>query len=109
MKDDGYLIMGERSGGGGCAVLVQSTGEGMTYRMSAYRGRLVNKDGEGIDNGIPVDIDLIPKRSNGEPKYVTVHGVQIDAEGNTGDRRCPDYSEFYNINRLSEEINRFYK
>lgn len=106
MKDGGYPILGEQSGGGGCAVMVQTTGEGMTYRISAYKGRLVNKDGECIDNGIPVDVDLVKKRSNGKTKYITVKDVVIDNNGTKGDKRIPDYSDFYNIERLSEELNK---
>ena len=105
MKDGGYPILGDRSGGGGCAVLVQTTGEGMTYRISAYKGRIINKDGEGIDNGIPVDVDLVPKRSNGKTKYTTVKDVMIAADGTKGDKRIPDYSDFYNIKKLSEALN----
>ena len=85
--------------------MVLTTGEGMTYRISAYKGRIINKEGEGIDNGIPVDVDLVPKRSNGKDKYITVKDVVIDANGNTGDKRIPDYSDFYNIKKLSEALN----
>ncbi len=109
MKEGGYTLLGERSGGGGCAIIIQTTGEGLTYRISAYMGRLLNKDGESIDNGIPVDIDLVPKRSNGKTKYITVKDVVIDKEGNKGDCRIPDYSDFYNIERLSEELNKLNK
>lgn len=107
MKDAGYMILGEQSGGGGCAVMVQTTGEGLTYRISAYKGRLVNKEGEGIDNGVEVDVDLVPRRSNGKLKFITVNDVE-SSSGEKGDVRIPDYSEFYNIERLSEEINKFY-
>ncbi|MBO4375516.1 MAG: hypothetical protein J5829_10455 [Lachnospiraceae bacterium] len=105
MKDMGYPIMGEQSGGGGCAVLVQTTGEGFTYRMSAYKGRLLNEDEEQIDNGIPVDVDLVRKRENGKPKYITVN---FKYEGKEYEGRTPDYSDFYDIDRLSEEVNKLY-
>ena len=106
MKDAGYLIMGEQSGGGGCAVLVQTTGEGMTYRVSAYKGRILNNAGDTIDNGVEVDVDLVPKRSNGEPRYITVKDVPTGIEGVTVEKRTPDYSDFYNIKRLSDEMNK---
>ena len=105
MKDGGYPILGDTSGGGGCAVLVQSTGEGMTYRISAYCGRLVNKDGESVDNGIPADVNLVGKRSNGKTKYITVKDV-TDSDGTKGDKRIPDYSDFYNIKKLSEVMDK---
>ncbi len=109
MKDNGYPILGEKSGGGGCAVLVQTTGEGMTYRISAYKGRLINKNSESVDNGVPVDVDLVGKRSNGAIKYITVKDVDIDSKGTKGDKRIPDYSDFYNIKRLSAELNKLNK
>lgn len=108
MKDAGYMIMGEQSGGGACAVMVQTTGEGMTYRMSTYMGRFINKDDEIIDNGVEVDVDLIPKRSNGKDRFITVKDV-TGYDGKKADIRIPDYSDFYNISRLSEEMNRFYE
>ncbi len=109
MKDNGFLIMGEQSGGGACAVMIETTGEGMTYRISAYDARFLNKDGENIDSGIPVDVDLMVKRSDGKNKYITLKDVPVGSESQKMELRAPDYSEFYNIERLSEEINKFYK
>ncbi|MBR5377431.1 MAG: hypothetical protein IK139_09140 [Lachnospiraceae bacterium] len=106
MKDLGYLIMGEQSGGGGCAVLIQTTGEGFTYRVSAYKGRLVNEKGESIDNGVPVDVDLIKKRSNGKDRFITVTAKNRDDVDT--EYRLPDCSDFYDIDRLSEEVNKYY-
>ena len=107
MKDKGYLIMGERSGGGSCAVLVGTTGEGMTFRMSAYSGRMLNEAGENIDNGIEVDVDLLPKRSNGLTRFTTVELTNKDT-GETVQRRTPDYSGFYDLEKLSAAINDYY-
>ena len=108
MKDAGYMVMGEQSGGGSCAVMVQTTGEGITYRMSSYRALLTDKNWENIDDGIPVDVDLVPKRSDGRDKFITVKDVEVGLEGETEELRVPDYSDFYNIDRLSEEMNAFY-
>ena len=108
MKDEGYMILGDRSGGGACAVMVPTTGEGFTYRLSNYKGRFVNALGENIDEGVEVDVNLIPLRSNGKQKFITVHDIK-DSSGKKRDKRIPDYSEFYNIKRLSKEINKFYR
>ena len=86
--------------------MVQTTGEGMTYRISAYSGRLLNKDGESVDNGVTADVDLVGKRSNGKTKYITVKDVKLDSDGNKGDKRIPDYSDFYNIKKLSEVMDK---
>ncbi len=109
MKDAGYPVIGERSGGGACAVLVQTTGEGVNYRMSAFRMRVKNEAGEIIDNGIPVDVDLVGRKSNGEYRFITVDGVPIDYDGNTAQKRLPDYTAFYDLKTLSEAVNSCYE
>ncbi len=58
MKDSGHKVMGERSGGGSCAIQVQFTPDGMNYFISCYRLRLRNAKGENIDVGVPVDINV---------------------------------------------------
>ncbi len=111
MKDAGYMTLGEQSGGGACAIQIQTTGEGLPFRMSSYFARLINKDGENVDNGIPVDVDLVAKRSDGKDKMITVDYEYEDEEGNKEiyELRSPDYSELYDIARLSEEVNAFYQ
>ena len=109
MKDSGYMVLGEKSGGGACAVLVQTTGEGMSYGISAFKARFINSKGEIIDEGVPVDTELIPKRSNGDDKFVTVKDVKLSKSNEVKDVRCPDYSGFYDTKKLSEEVNEFYK
>ncbi len=56
MKDSGFKVMGERSGGGSCAIQLQFTPDGMMYIISCYRLRMLNAKRENIDAGIPVDI-----------------------------------------------------
>ncbi len=58
MKDDGFKVMGERSGGGACAIQIQFTPDGMMYIISCYRLRMLNGKRESIDAGIPIDIDV---------------------------------------------------
>lgn len=108
MKSEGYMIMGEQSGGGACAVMTQTTGDGLTYRFSSYKARITDIEGKNIDGGVPVDVDLIPKRSDGNNKKVTVRDVDIDGDSVPEDALISDYSAFYEIERLSEEMERFY-
>ncbi len=108
MKDGGYPVLGAQSGGGACTILVPTTGEGFSYRISSYNGRYVNKEGKGMDSGVPVDVDLVPKRSDGTDEIITLHDVKMDDEGNTMDLRVPNYSDFYNLDRISEEMNKLY-
>ncbi len=56
MKDSGFKVVGEQSGGGVCAIQMQFTPEGIDYSISCHRMRLMNVKGENIDKGIPVDI-----------------------------------------------------
>ena len=76
MKDMGFPIIGERSGGGACAVQQYVTPEGMQYQISSARARLTNDKWEIIDNGV-------------EPNYV------IDVSSG-------DYSAFYDVDFINE-------
>ena len=76
MKDLGFPIIGERSGGGACAVQQFVTPEGMQYQLSSARARLTNDKWEIIDNGV-------------EPNYV------IDVSSG-------DYSAFYDVDFINE-------
>ncbi len=86
MKDQGYMILGERSGGGACTILELNTADGFYYHMSGYQMRLTNAVGEVIDAGIVPDKEL----------------VKIGADGKK------DYSDCYNLDLLSNLMNQFY-
>ncbi|MCR4584056.1 MAG: hypothetical protein K5764_10975, partial [Prevotella sp.] len=58
LKDSGFKVMGERSGGGSCAIQFQFTPDGMMYIISCYRLRMLNAKRENIDAGVPVDIPV---------------------------------------------------
>jgi hypothetical protein len=110
MKDEGYMVLGERSGGGACAIQIESTGEGLPLRFSSFSGRFINNADETIDDGVPVDTDLVIKRSDGKDKIITVDYTWEDEDGEEQhfEIRTPDYSEFFDISRLSDEVNEFY-
>ena len=86
MKDLGYLTLGELSGGGACTILDVNTADGFYYHMSSYEMRLTNASGEVIDAGITPAVDL----------------VKTDANGGK------DFSDFYNLELLSELMNDYY-
>ena len=52
MKDYGFPIMGERSGGGACCIQVMQTADGQNYCISTYRDRSTDKDFVNNDTGI---------------------------------------------------------
>ena len=82
MKDYGYLIIGEKSGGGTCSIQRMCTAEGFCYQLSSARARIVNKDGESIDAGI-------------EP-HIALEVKQATAKDDDGDEvKYSDFSAFY--------------
>ena len=66
MKDYGYLIIGEKSGGGSCSIQRMSTAEGLCYQISSARMRLLNEAGENIDKGVEHHIALEVKNAKGK-------------------------------------------
>ena len=79
MKDYGFPIMGERSGGGTCCIQVMQTADGQNYLISTYRDRSTDKNFANTDGGI------------------------IPTEG-----YAFDYEHFYDLDFLSTKINGFY-
>ena len=58
MKDQNILILGERSGGGSCAVQQMVTADGFDYSLSSFRTRLVDKNWQNIDGGVTPHITI---------------------------------------------------
>ncbi len=110
MKEDGYMIIGEKSGGGSCAIQISTTAEGMTYNISSGRFKMIsNKSIDNLDEGIPVDVDLLVKNEDGTNKRIVVPlALNPDEPDNKEEVEINDYSGFYDIGRLSEEIKAFY-
>ena len=69
MKDFGFLIIGEKTGGGACSIQRMCTPEGFCYQLSSARARLINKDGENIDRGVEPHIALEVKQATGQDDY----------------------------------------
>ncbi|MBQ1594786.1 MAG: hypothetical protein II105_03880, partial [Ruminococcus sp.] len=85
-RDMGYMVLGERSGGGACTILGLNTADGFYYHISSYQMRLTNNAGEVIDAGITPDVELVKTGADGKK----------------------DYSDFYDLTLLSNLINEFY-
>ena len=88
LADAGIMVMGERSGGGSCAVGRCVFADGASWQVSTWRGKLINNSGHEIDDGIPVDVDLL-ERTNAK----------------TLESGFPDYSCFYDVDLLSQVMN----
>ena len=57
MKELGFKIIGEKSGGGSCAVARDTTADGIPYAHSSYLC-LTDKKGDNIDGGVEVDFAI---------------------------------------------------
>ena len=57
------MILGEQSGGGACAIRMSGVG-GMDMRNSAASSIGVTDEGGSIDNGCPVDANLLGDGEN---------------------------------------------
>lgn len=86
MKELGYKIIGDKTGGGSCAVSIDSTADGISYAHSSYLC-LTDKLGENIDGGVEVD------------KTIEI--------GDTGDDYF-DCSLYYDIASIGEYLSKAY-
>lgn len=71
MHEHGAMILGERSGGGVCAIRKSSSG-GVEYVLSAASTRFASDSGEDMDLGCPIDADL---RTDGENPYASFYDL----------------------------------
>ena len=102
MRDAGVPIIGERSGGGSCSLQRDLTGEGLVYSHSSWISRLVNDAGEEIDDGVPVDVDLLERAGSRKERRVAEFG------GKRVETELHDYSSFYDLDNLSQVMNEIY-
>lgn len=82
-KDAGIALLGQKTGGGACAVLDNCSMEGLYYRLSSYV-HLNDTKFNSIDAGVDVHYDL----------FTTEDGISFD--------------NVYNLDLLSENMNEFY-
>lgn len=57
LKELEYKIIGEKSGGGSCAIILESTADGVPYGHSSYRC-LSDASGHNIDSGVETDYPI---------------------------------------------------
>ena len=58
LKESGYKIIGQQSGGGSCSVILGTTADGVPFSRSSHLS-LSNNGGDNIDGGVPVDFDIL--------------------------------------------------
>jgi len=81
-KDEGIMIIGEKSGGGICGLMIGSTADGLFGTYSSYSAG-ATKSGKDLEAGAEPDKVLI-------------------------DSTTTDYSVLYDIDTLSKAMNDFY-
>ena len=82
MHEHGAMILGEKSSGGACGVRLSSVG-GIEVQNSAASSCTVTDEGETVDNGCPVDAELISSGDN-------------------------PYENFYDLENLGEQMNKYF-
>ena len=107
-KRNGIPVLGERSGGGACFVKHAYAPNGLFYSISSACGCYVDETGASIDGGIPVDIDLSIKNDDGSMKMSEVE-IADYFTGESTVVQMMDYSQFYDLDRLSKEIHAWYR
>lgn len=85
LKELGYRTIGEKTGGGSCAIMVGSMGDGPFYVRSSYKC-LSNEAGNNIDSGVDGDVSLI-----GEG--IEVQGVEVT-----------NYEKFFDYNVIAKVL-----
>ncbi|MGX8728237.1 MAG: S41 family peptidase [Lachnospiraceae bacterium] len=97
MKDAGYKILGEPSGGGSCAIMMNTTDDGLPYQISSWRSRLTDISGKDVDSGVPVDVDLRLKNADGS--------IRVAKDPDSGESLgYNDYSLFYDLGELHAAV-----
>ena len=83
-KDNGIMLLGDKSGGGSCAVVDTTTFEGLYVRLSCQNHFVTNNNEE-------VEMGVVP------------HKYLVEKQGNNY-----DFSRFYDFEYISDLMNEFY-
>lgn len=90
LKDLGYMTIGEKTGGGSCAIMIGAMPDGAYYIRSSYKC-LSDITGNNIDSGVPVNVSLLK-----EP--ISQNGIMVN-----------DYSNFYNIDYVYNVVTNLFE
>ena len=92
LKDAGIPVIGEKSGGGSCAIQAMCTADGFCFQISSFRSRLNSLKGENIDTGILPDI---PIDSNSMVEVVGPNETKMTVK---------NYKDFYDIEKVGQLV-----
>ena len=83
------------------------TPDGVMYQISSHRSRLINKDGKVIEDGVPVDKEMLLRDENGDLVTKT-HNIPNSFSG-IQETEIPVYDSFYDFEAISRFMDEFYK
>lgn len=92
LKDAGIPVIGEKSGGGSCAIQAMCTADGFCFQISSFRSRLNSLKGENIDTGILPDI---PIDCNSMVEVVGPNETKMTVK---------NYKDFYDIEKVGQLV-----
>ena len=92
LKDGGIPVIGEKSGGGSCAIQAMCTADGFCFQISSFRSRLNTLAGENIDAGIVPDI-IIPSDDMIEIKVAEDRTMTVK-----------NYKDFFDIEKVGQLV-----
>ena len=100
LKEVGYKIIGEKSGGGSCAIQLETTGDGLLYVRSSSNC-LSDNAGNNIDSGVEVDYILTYINENSG----TLLNDDEDLPDDIRNALNTAYDDFYNPSKIIEVMN----
>lgn len=100
LKEAGYKIIGEKSGGGSCAIQLETTGDGLLYVRSSSNC-LSDNAGNNIDSGVEVDYILTYINENSG----TLLNDDEDLPDDIRNALNTAYDDFYNPSKIIEVMN----
>lgn len=97
VKDEGGMVIGERSGGGSCSIQKAVLSEGFEINISGCKFKLTDNKGSDLESGITPDITLET-------------GVKTEKNEITGEvMTFPDYAAFGDLDRICEAVSTWFE
>jgi hypothetical protein len=76
LHERGIAVLGERSGGGACAMEFCTTADGWQFTISSNT-KVMSDTWESIDDGVPVDVELVEVGSDGKRDYSALYDLVV--------------------------------
>ena len=76
LHERGIAVLGERSGGGACAMEFCATADGWQFTISSNT-KVMSDTWESIDDGVPVDVELVEVGSDGKRDYSALYDLVV--------------------------------